>query len=165
MPQFELPAPQPSASLLTDDVVELRLIRVLGPADRELRDPPAQFLAVATECRFAVHQCRTGERVGRIHVRLTDDPTMLRAVGHTGYEIEEAHRRRGYATRALRLIRGLARHYGIAPLWVLIAPANVASRRAAEHAGFTLYDVAPTSPEGLAMGLEAELCRYLVNTP
>ena len=165
MPSFELPTPRPPATLLADDLIELRLIRVLAEDDRELREPTAQFLASAAECRFAIHLRSTDERVGRIHLRLTDDATIVRALGHSGYETDEAHRRRGYATRALRLIRGLARHYGIAPLWVLIAPSNVASRRAVEAAGFTLYDVAPATPEALAMGLEPGLCRYVATAP
>ena len=165
MPQFELPSPHPPAALLTDESVELRLLRVLGPVDRELRDPASQFLAAATECRFAIHQRDSGERVGRIHLRLAADVTILRAVGHVGYETDEAHRQRGYATHALRLIRGLARHYDIAPLWVLMAPDNLASRRAAERVGFTLHDIASASVEALALGLDAEVCRYIIERP
>lgn len=151
--------------ILRDDVIELRLIRVLGPADVDRRPPEAQFLAPATECRFAIHRREDGVRVGRVHVRLTDESTIVRALGHSGYEVEEAYRRRGYATRALLAIRRVARHYRIAPLWVLIAPGNVASRRTAERAGLTLVDTIVTVPEALAMGLEPELCRYVVVQP
>jgi len=165
MAQFELPAPQPSDNVLRDDVIELRLIRVLGPADVDSRPPEARFLAPATECRFAIHRRDDGIRVGRIHVRLTDDATILRALGHSGYEVDEAYRQRGYATRALRVIRSVARHYGIAPLWVLIAPANLASRRTAERARLTLDDTVAATPEALAMGLEPQLCRYAVERP
>ena len=136
------------------------MIRVLGPEAAERRPAEARFLAAATECRFAIHRCADGVRVGRIHLRLTDDPTILRAVGHAGYAVDEAYRRLGYATRALQAIRRLARHYGIGPLWVFIAPENVASRRTAERAGLTLVDTVAAAPEALAMGLEPELCRY-----
>src|SRR5688500_15121663 len=111
MTSSELPAPSPSSEILGDDVVELRLLRVLGPADADARAPEARFLAAAPECRFAIHRRRDGVRVGRIHLRLTDDATILRAVGHSGYEIDEAHRRQGYAARALLAIRRVARHY------------------------------------------------------
>jgi hypothetical protein len=63
------------------------------------------------------------------------------------------------------LIRGLARHYDIAPLWVLMAPDNLASRRAAERVGFTLHDIASASVEALALGLDAEVCRYIIERP
>lgn len=160
-----LPDPPPPAELLRDDVVELRLIRVLAPGDAAARAPEAGFLSVAPECRFAIHRRGDGVRVGRIHLRLTADPTIVRAVGHGGYEVDEEHRRQGYAARALRLVRGVARHYGVAPLWVLIAPENTASRRTAERAGFRFVDTVPAAAEALAMGLEPELCRYAADRP
>jgi predicted acetyltransferase len=160
-----LPHPAPPDALLGDDAVELRLLRVLGPADADARPPEARFLASAPECRFAIHRRGDGVRVGRIHIRLTHDPTIVHAVGHSGYEVDQAHRRQGYAARALRLIRGLARHYGVAPLWVLIAPENAASRRTAERAGLRLVDIVPAAPEARAMGLESELCRYVAEQP
>lgn len=156
-----LPPRAPAADLLHDEIIELRLIRVLGPADALEWAPEARFLAVATELRFAIHRRVDGVRVGRIHLRLTDDATVVSAVGHVGYEVDEAHRRQGYGSRALAAIRGLARHYGIAPVWVFVAPDNPASRRTAERAGFTLVDTVDAAPEALAMGLEPALCRYV----
>lgn len=165
MPATVLPEPAPPAALLGDDEIELRLIRVLGPADEAARPAGARFLARATEVRFAIHQRGDGVRVGRIHLRLTDDTVIVDGVGHTGYEVDEAYRRRGYAARALRLIRGVARHYGVAPLWVFIAPENEASRRTAERAGLRLVDVVAASPDALALGLEPQLCRYVAEVP
>jgi predicted acetyltransferase len=165
MAQFDLPAPAPSDAVLADDVIELRLLRVLGPADAAGRPPELRFLAAAPECRFVIHRRADGERVGRIHLRLTDDAAIVRALGHSGYEVDEAHRRRGYAVRAVLAIRRVARHYGVAPLWVLIAPGNVASRRTAERAGLTLVDTVAAAPEALAAGLEPELCRYVAEWP
>ena len=49
-----------------------------------------------------------GERVGRIHIRDTADPAIARTLGHLGYAVNEEHRRRGYAVRALRLLLGVA---------------------------------------------------------
>lgn len=165
VPTRSLPDPHPPPALLGDDVVELRLLRVLGPADVDARPAEARFLSCAPECRFAIHRRADGVRVGRIHIRLTDDATIVRAVGHSGYEVDVAHRRQGYAARALRLIRGIARHYGVAPLWVLIAPENTASRRTAERAGLRLVDVVAAVPEALALGLEPQLCRYVADDP
>jgi predicted acetyltransferase len=165
MPRFELPAPSPPDSILQDDVIELRLIRVLGPADADRRPPQAQFLARATECRFAIHRREDGVRVGRIHVRLTDEPTIVQALGHAGYEVSEEHRRHGYAVRALVAIRRVARHYDVAPFRVLIGPENVASRRTAERAGLTLVGTVDATPDALAMGLERELCVYEAAQP
>jgi predicted acetyltransferase len=160
-----LPEPAPPDELLGDDAIELRLLRVLGPGDEAARPPEARFLARATECRFAIHRRGDGERVGRIHLRLTDDPTVVRAVGHAGYEVEAPYRRRGYASRALVLIRGVARHYRVAPLWVLIAPENRASCRTAERAGLRLVDTVEAAPEAAPLGHGPRLCRYVATDP
>ena len=164
-PDRRLPDPPPSAESLTDDVVELRLLRVLGPGDEEARPPEARFLARVPECRFAIHRRSDGVRVGRIHFRITDDSDVVRALGHSGYEVDEPHRRHGYAARALGLIRRVARHYGIAPLWVLIEPENTPSRRTAERAGLRLVDLVPTAPEARALGLGPQVCRYAAEQP
>lgn len=92
MTRAGLPIPVPPDDALQDDVIELSLLRVLGPADAAARSPEARFLSAAPECRFAIHRRSDGERVGRIHLRLTDDPTVLRAIGHSGYEIDAAYR-------------------------------------------------------------------------
>lgn len=78
---------------------------------------------------FAIHRCSDGMRVDRIHLRITQDDVVLRAIGHAGYAVDEAHQRHGYATRAVRLIQQLAREHSLSPLWILIAPDNVTSRR------------------------------------
>lgn len=154
-----------SGAVLADDAIELRLLRVLHPGDRATRPPETRFLSAALEYRFDIHRRTDGLRVGRIHLRVTNDPLILRALGHTGYEVDEAHRRKGYATRAIRLVSGLARVCGVTPLWVLIEPDNVASRKAVERAGFDLIDVVDTLPEGAALGLGPRVCRYIFRDP
>lgn len=152
-------------NLLTDEVIELRLLRVLGCEDTALRPPEAQFLCHAPEHRFAIHRRNDGLRVGRIHLRVTDDETIICAVGHTGYAVDAPHRRNGYAVRAILLIISLARQYGIAPLWVFIEPENIASRRAAERAGFQLLDLINTPPEAVNLGIGSQVYRYVIEQP
>lgn len=74
--------------------------------------------------------------------------------------MEEVHQRRGYATRAVRLIQQFARTHALSPLWILIAPENVASRRTVERAGFQLVDIIDAFPEALAMEVVSMVCRY-----
>lgn len=145
---------------LSDDAVELRSLCVLRPGDLSARPPEAHFLSPALEYRFAIHRRTDDLRVGRIHLRLTNDPAILRAMGHAGYALDGPHRGYGYATRAVRLIIGLARANGVTPLWVLIEPDNVASRRVVERAGLELVDVIDTEPEAVALGLGPKVCRY-----
>ncbi len=130
-----------------------------------MRPPEAQFLCRAPEHRFAIHRQIDGLRVGRIHFRVTGDETIVSAVGHTGYEVDVIHRRNGYAVRAIRLIIRLAREYNVVPLWVLIEPENIASRRAAERAGFQLVDTINTRPEAVILGIGPQVCRYIIEQP
>lgn len=160
-----LPNPSLPAECLADEVLELRLLRVLGPGDAEARPPEARFLARAPEYRFAIHLRGDGTRVGRIHLRVTDDPAIVGTMGHSGYEIGEPYRRQGYAARALGLVRRIARHQGVAPLWVFIEPENTASRRTAERAGLRLVDTVPSAPEAIALSHGPRLCRYAVEHP
>lgn len=163
----DLPAEHrlPPGAVLNDGAIELRLIRVLSPDDPDARPPEARFLSSALEYRFAIHRRSDGLRVGRIHLRDTQDPLILRALGHAGYAVDEAHRRNGYATRAIRLIVGLARACGVAPLWILIEPDNVASRGAVERAGLVLVDIVDTLPEAVGLGHGPRVCRYTVASP
>ena len=143
---------------LADGVVELRLIRVMGPGDE--RGVERRFLAVGKEYRFAIHLVSDGVRVGRIHLRATDDKTVLGALGHAGYLVEEGHRRKGYAVRAIGLMAGLARRLGVRPLRVLIEPEIVASRRAFLRGGFKLVEEVETWAEARALGVGPRICRY-----
>jgi predicted acetyltransferase len=154
----------PPGVVLADDAIELRLLRVIHPGDVTARPPEAQFLASALEYRFAIHQRADDLRVGRIHLRITDDPLILRALGHSGDAVDEAHRRNGYATRAIRLVVGLAGVCAVTPLWVLIEPDNVASRKSVERVGFDLVDIVETLPEGTALGLGPLVCRYVMRS-
>ena len=74
--------------------------------------------------------------------------------------MDEAHRRNGYATRAVKLIVGLAKYWNVLPLWILIEPDNIASRRTVERAGFQLVDIVESATELLALGIGHTVCRY-----
>jgi len=152
--------PPPPPELLADEAIELRLLRVMGPHNVEARPENERFLGRVREYRFAIHRRGDGLRVGRIHLRATRDEAILRAVGHSGYAVDEEHRRNGYATRAICLIIGLARHWDLLPLWVLIEPHNAASRGAVERAGLVLAEVGDSSPELIALGMGPTVCRY-----
>jgi len=158
-------SPELPDGALSDDVIELRLIRFLPAGDLSRRDPTTAFLAAAPEYRFSIHRLVDCVRVGRIHVRITDDPDIVRALGHMGYAVGEEHRRQGYATRAIRLLSAYAARLGQETLWVLIEPENVPSRRAVERAGLRLVDEIDTRPTALALGLGPRVCRYVLDVP
>lgn len=150
---------------VADGVVELRLIRVVPAGDLSHRSSDTAFLAAAPEYRFAIHRAADGLRVGRIHVRTTEDPTITSVLGHMGYAVDEEHRRLGYASRAIRLLADITWRAGQQVLWVLIESENVPSRRAVERAGFVFVDEVDTSPMALALGLGPRMCRYSAQAP
>jgi hypothetical protein len=82
--KHQWPEVPPPDRLLHDELIELRLLRVLGSAEVSFRSPAAQFLVQAPELRFAIHQRSDSIRVGRIHLRLTNAAAIVESIGHTG---------------------------------------------------------------------------------
>ncbi|MGH9523078.1 MAG: GNAT family N-acetyltransferase [Terriglobales bacterium] len=82
-----------------------------------------------------------GDEVGRINLRVCADQHVLLHAGHVGYEVHPPFRGHRYASRALILLKPLARQFGIDPLSITCDPENIASRKSCEIAGATLVNV------------------------
>jgi predicted acetyltransferase len=80
-----------------------------------------------------------GEFCGAIGFRWQPGTTELPpyCLGHVGYSVVPWKRRRGYATRALKLLLPLARAEGLAYIELTTDEANLASRRVIEVNGGT----------------------------
>jgi tagatose 1,6-diphosphate aldolase len=92
-------------------------------------------------CFFRMIHSRSGDEVGRINLRVSTDRHIRLHAGHIGYEVNPVSRGQRYASRALTLLKPLARQFGIDPLSVTCDPENMASRRTCEIAGAILADV------------------------
>jgi predicted acetyltransferase len=80
--------------------------------------------------------------VGRVAIRHTLNPSLLRVGGHIGYVVVPEFRRRGYATAMLRRSVELAfQRLGIARLLVTCDDDNVGSIKAIEKNGGVLENV------------------------
>ena len=79
--------------------------------------------------------------VGRISLRHSLTPWLLEVGGHIGYAVRPSARRRGYATAALELMRGVAAEHGIDPVLVTCDDDNVGSRKVIEANGGVLEDI------------------------
>jgi predicted acetyltransferase len=79
--------------------------------------------------------------VGRISLRHELTPWLLEVGGHIGYAVRPSARRRGHASEALRLMRGVAAEHGIDPALVTCDEDNVGSRRVIEANGGVLEDL------------------------
>jgi RimJ/RimL family protein N-acetyltransferase len=85
--------------------------------------------------------CAGGEKVGNISLRIgyTDG---LYYGGQIGYNVDEAHRGKGYAGRACRLAARVARAHGMEKLLITNKHTNDASQRVCEKLGARLVRVA-----------------------
>lgn len=80
---------------------------------------------------FAVKDCRTGILLGGCELR-----RHAGGLYTVSYWTGAKHRRKGVATRALRLLVTYANDEGITKVACEVAADNIASRRVAENAGF-----------------------------
>jgi len=90
------------------------------------------FVRAVSENAFAVVDRESGELLGSIGARASDQ-----GVVDIGYWVKREARGRGVATRALRLLsRWAVDELGADRLQLITEPANKASQRVAEKAGF-----------------------------
>lgn len=117
------------AAALQDDPDIDRWTRIPFPyTERDARE----FLATTEERAFAVCDAGSGELLGGIGAREHDGDVV-----EVGYWVRAEARGAGVATRALRLItRWAIEELGAARVQLFTDPANVASQRVAEKAGF-----------------------------
>ncbi|MGH7904235.1 MAG: GNAT family N-acetyltransferase [Candidatus Dormibacteraceae bacterium] len=86
-----------------------------------------------TACPFAIVSARTEGLLGGIGLRF-----FARGVGEVGYWVARPSRRRGIATRAVRLLAPWAlRTFDLARLQLTTAPENAASQGVALRSGFS----------------------------
>lgn len=84
----------------------------------------------------------TKEKVGQITFNLTNDGFTYN--GNVGYEIKEEFRNKGYASRALKLLKEVIKtnnHVGDKDLFISTTPNNIGSQKVAiKNAGELIYD-------------------------
>jgi predicted acetyltransferase len=115
---------------LKDEILSLDLVQLTShPVHRV----PTYF--------FQMTHTLTGDQVGRINLREGADKHIRLHAGHVGYEVHPAFRGHRYASRALMLLKPLARQLGIDPLSITCDPENIASRKTCELTGAVLVDV------------------------
>ena len=78
--------------------------------------------------------CRDSEKVGEIRLRIGYTDSLYYS-GQIGYEVNEAHRGKGYAMRACRLIMPVARYHRMEKLLITNEDGNAASYRVCEKLG------------------------------
>ncbi|HSX67598.1 GNAT family N-acetyltransferase [Nocardioides sp.] len=104
---------------------------LIAKADQLRTNPPEGL--VVSDCYWIAHG---GEVIGFLMLRRSLDNEFLRTEGgHIGYSIRPSHRRRGHASRALRLALDAANSLGIDRVLITCEEENVASARTIESQG------------------------------
>ena len=109
------------------------VVEALLPADENKGYVPAYILGVLKNS--------TGDRVGRISLRIGSNELINRYAGHVGYTVDKVHRGHGFAEKGCRLLAGLAKDHGFTSLYITCNPDNLPSRRTIENLGAALLGV------------------------
>ena len=138
---------------LQDHDLSLRLTRC------HLADPA---MHCAPSYQFAMYLDKNPRVAGQIHLRLGDSEHLTHYAGQVAFAVTETFRGHGLASRALKLLFGLARSHGMEELWITCNPANWASRKTCERSGATLVEIAEV-PSDLSKPDDLNRCRYRID--
>lgn len=113
---------------------------------------------------FEMRHAETGEVLGGISLRISNNDHIRLYAGHIGYGVVPQHRGHHYAARSCRLLFDLARAHGLTSIWITCNPDNYASRRTCELVGGVLVETVnvPKSDPVYGPGEERK-CRYRVD--
>jgi len=111
---------------------------------------------------FRITLC-SGEEIGFCDLRVGQNINTFYG-GNIGYSIAPEYRRKGYATRAVKLILELAGRHEMKYVLITTTPENLASRRVIEKAGGIFLDERDIPRDHEMYGQERRKCRrYKVN--
>jgi len=109
--------------ILKDDEIELVIERTAEENKEKGYVPAYYFNIVKDDVVIGCIDCRIGYNEGTYYG------------GNVGYTINEAYRGRSYATKAVLLLKELARKHNMSYLMITCNPDNIASKRTCEKAG------------------------------
>lgn len=110
---------------------------------------------------FVMRLDGVAEPVGKIQLRAETTERIVLYRGHIGYSVVPEHRGQHLAARSVKLLKPLARHHRLGPVWLTCNPTNIASRRSCELAGARLVEIIPLAADEEMYQLgDREKCRY-----
>ncbi len=140
---------------LQDDALKLVLRRTYKGS---------RSLGLTPNYAFDMKHTDTGDHMGEIDLRLSNEHHVTHYIGHIGYGVVRAFRGQHYAARACRLLLPLAKLHGLSPLWITCNPDNMPSRKTCERVGGVLAEIVAVPPQSdLYRRGEREKCRYRID--
>lgn len=137
---------------MSDGEIELRLAKDVAadPTRNWLRTLHYDIVVVDTEVV-----------VGRIEMRIGYTYDVEHYGGHLGYYIKPEARGNHFAARACKLLKAVAREFGMDALWITCSPENDASRKTCELIGARLIEIVnlPADNDQYLKG-HRQKCRY-----
>lgn len=136
---------------LTDGEIDLR-IQDKTPSNEEKGYVPAY--------KYMITLHNTNDSIGNIDIRIGCNENTYFG-GNIGYEIDEAYRGNGYASKACRIIKQVAISHGMDKIIITCNPNNLPSRRTCEKAGLELKEIADLpSYNDMYQGGERQECIF-----
>jgi predicted acetyltransferase len=114
---------------------------------------------------FVIKKPENDVWMGRISLRIGNTEDILLYAGHIGYGVDKKYRGKHYAAKACELLKPLALHHQINPVWVTCNPDNWASRKTCERIGGKLIEIVeiPEDHEMYVLDGETHKCRYRID--
>lgn len=136
---------------LTDGVIDLTLHEQV-PEDEEKGYVPAYMYYITLH--------KSQDIIGEIDIRIGYNENIFYG-GHIGYEIDEAFRGNGYASKACNIVKQVGLGHGMDKFIITCNPENISSRKTCEKIGAKLLEIVelPLNNEMYKEG-ERQKCIY-----
>jgi tagatose 1,6-diphosphate aldolase len=104
--------------------------------------------------KYKIYKHKSNDIIGEIDIRIGNNQNTFFG-GNIGYAIEEVFRGNGYASKACKLIKIVAKSHGVNSLFITCNPDNWASRKTCEKIGARFIELI-VLPEDNEMYLAGE---------
>lgn len=124
--------------------------------------PPNPVTKRASTEHYAMVETASGQLVGTIRLRLSNNDDIRLYAGHIGYGVDEAHRGHGYAALACLALRPIAKQHSYTELVITCNPDNWPSRRTCERIGAEFIGIVdlPEDNDMYVLKGERQKCLY-----
>ena len=127
------------------------------------KDPGVPERGRVPEYVFEMRRSSTPVKIGQLRLRIGQLPFYI---SHIVYSVSPEHRGHHFASRACRLVVGLANRHGMDELSITCLPENASSKRTCELAGAVYIGIIDVPDEGVDDYHKTidKKCKYILRT-